>query len=120
MLDRVALKGLRARGNHGVFAHEREEGQTFIVDVVLGVDTRPAAEGDDLERTAHYGVIAEEVVAVVQGDPVNLIETLAARIADVCLKHDAVEEVEVVVHKPDAPVTVPFEDVTVTIVRRRG
>lgn len=119
MLDRVALRGLKARGHHGVFEHERREGQTFIVDLVLGIDTRPAAAGDNLELTAHYGVIAEEVVAVVQGEPVNLIETLAGRIADACLAHKPVEEVEVVVHKPDAPITVPFDDVTVTIVRSR-
>jgi dihydroneopterin aldolase len=120
MLDRVAVKGLRARGHHGVFAREREQGQTFVVDVVLGVDTRPAASGDDLTRTAHYGIVAEEVVAVITGEPVDLIETLAQRIADQCLKHEAVQEVEVVVHKPDAPITVPFDDVTITIVRSRG
>ncbi|GAA2945355.1 hypothetical protein GCM10011428_75450 [Streptomyces violaceus] len=67
----------------------------------------------------HYGIVAEEVVAVVEGEPVNLIETLAARIAQVCLKHEGVEEVEVRVHKPDAPITVPFDDVTVTITRSR-
>ena len=120
LLDRVAVRGLRARGHHGVFAREREQGQTFVVDLVMGLDTRPAASGDDLTRTVHYGIVSEEVVAVVQGDPVDLIETLAQRIADQCLKHEAVQEVEVTVHKPDAPITVPFDDVTITIVRSRG
>ncbi|MFC5953203.1 dihydroneopterin aldolase [Streptomyces pratens] len=119
-MDRVALHGLRARGHHGVFPKEREEGQTFIVDLVLGLDIRPAAAHDDLTRTVHYGIVAEEVVAVVQGEPVNLIETLAERIAQVCLKHDVVQEVEVCVHKPDAPITVPFDDVTITIIRSRA
>jgi dihydroneopterin aldolase len=118
-VDRVALSGLKARGHHGVFPKEREEGQTFIVDLVLGLDTRPAAADDDLAKTVHYGIVAEEVVAVVQGEPVDLIETLAQRIADQVLKNDLVEEVEVTVHKPQAPITVPFDDVTVTIARRR-
>lgn len=120
LLDRVTLRGLRARGHHGVFERERVEGQTFVVDLVLYLDTRPAAAGDDLTRTAHYGLVAEEVTAIIAGDPVDLIETLAQRIADQCLKHDAVEEVEVTVHKPDAPITVPFDDVTVTIHRGRA
>lgn len=118
-MDRVALHGLKARGHHGVFDHEREEGQVFIVDLVLHLDTRPAAAGDELARTVHYGVVAEETVAIVEGEPVDLIETLAERIAQQCLKHDAVQEVEVVVHKPDAPITVPFDDVTITIRRSR-
>jgi dihydroneopterin aldolase len=118
-VDHVALRGLKARGHHGVFAEEREKGQTFVVDLVLGLDTAPAAATDDLTRTVHYGIVAEEVVAVVQGGPVDLIETLAQRIADQVLKNDLVEEVEVTVHKPEAPITVPFDDVTVTITRRR-
>ncbi|MEG8276677.1 dihydroneopterin aldolase [Streptomyces sp. AHA2] len=119
-MDRVALRGLRARGHHGVFPEERKEGQTFVVDLVLGLDTRPAAADDDLTRTVHYGIVAEEVVAVVQGEPVDLIETLAERIAQVCLRHEAVQQVEVCVHKPGAPITVPFDDVTVTITRSRA
>ncbi|KAA0935775.1 MULTISPECIES: dihydroneopterin aldolase [Streptomyces] len=119
-MDRVALRGLKARGHHGVFPKEREEGQTFIVDLTLGLDTRPAAAADDLTKTVHYGVLAEEVVADVEREPVNLIETLADRIARTCLKHEGVQEVEVCVHKPDAPITVPFDDVTVTIVRSRA
>ena len=118
-MDRIALRGLRARGHHGVLPQEREEGQTFVVDLVLGVDTRPAAADDDLGRTVHYGVVAEEVARIVRGEPVDLIETLAERIAGQCLEHEAVQEVEVVVHKPDAPITVPFDDVTVTIIRSR-
>jgi dihydroneopterin aldolase len=119
MVDRVALHGLKVHGNHGVFQHERENGQVFVIDLVMGLDTVPAAAGDDLDRTVHYGVVAEEVAAVVSGEPVDLIETLAQRIADTCLGHEAVQEVEVTVHKPDAPITVPFDDVTVTITRRR-
>ncbi|PJE96312.1 dihydroneopterin aldolase [Streptomyces carminius] len=118
-MDRVTLRGLRVRGYHGVFQREREQGQTFVVDLVLGLDTRPAAAGDDLTRTVHYGVVAEEVAAIVGGEPVDLIETLAQRIADQCLTHEAVREVEVVVHKPEAPITVPFDDVTITIKRSR-
>ncbi|MBB1243805.1 dihydroneopterin aldolase [Streptomyces durbertensis] len=119
-MDRVAVRGLRAKGHHGVFEREREEGQLFVVDVEMAVDTRAAAAEDDLTRTVHYGVVAEEVVAVITGEPVDLIETLAQRIADQCLTHEAVREVEVVVHKPDAPITVPFDDVTITIKRSRS
>jgi dihydroneopterin aldolase len=113
------MRGIRARGYHGVFERERQEGQTFVVDLDLAVDTRPAAAGDDLGKTVHYGVAAEEVAAIVAGEPVDLIETLAQRIADQCLKHEAVQEAVVVVHKPDAPISVPFDDVTITIKRSR-
>ncbi|MBW1598934.1 dihydroneopterin aldolase [Streptomyces sp. JJ38] len=119
-MDRVAVRGLRARGYHGVFEHERTEGQLFVVDVDMGVDTRAAAAGDELGKTVHYGVVAEQVHAIVTGEPVDLIETLAQRIADQCLTHEAVHEVEVVVHKPEAPITVPFDDVTITIKRSRS
>lgn len=116
----MAVRGLRATGHHGVFEHERAEGQLFVVDVDLGVDTRAAAAGDELARTVHYGVVAEEVHAIITGEPVDLIETLAQRIADQCLRHEAVHDVEVVVHKPGAPIPVPFDDVTITIKRSRS
>lgn len=117
-LDRIVLHGLRGRGLHGVYPRERAEGQTFIVDAALTVDTRAAAAGDDLGATADYGIIAERIVKLIEGDPVNLIETLAERIASACLADPAVHEAEITVHKPDAPITVPFDDVTVTIRRR--
>lgn len=118
-LDRISLSGVTARGFHGVFEFERREGQDFVVDVVLGVDTRDAAATDDLALTVDYGAIGADIVAAVERDPVDLIETLAQRIADACLAHQRVEVVEVVVHKPQAPVGVPFGDVAVTITRRR-
>jgi len=118
--DRIGLHGLRATGHHGVYAHERVAGQTFVVDVVLSVDARRAAASDEVTDTVHYGELAEQVVAVVEGEPVNLIETLASRIADLCLASPVVASAEVTVHKPEAPVTVPFDDVTVTVVRSRA
>jgi dihydroneopterin aldolase len=117
--DRIVLRGLRARGHHGVLPEEREAGQTFLVDLVLNVDTGPAAASDDVTDTVHYGEVAAEVVSIVEGEPVNLIETLADRIAVTCLQWSLVESVEVTVHKPEAPVGVPFDDVAITIVRDR-
>lgn len=120
MSDRIELTGLRARGRHGCLPAERELGQEFVVDVALGLDTRPAAAGDDLSRTVDYGSLASRLVAVVEGEPVNLIETLAERLASVCLQDPLVLETEVVVHKPSAPVPHPFTDVAVKISRSRS
>ncbi|MCX6461679.1 MAG: dihydroneopterin aldolase [Actinobacteria bacterium] len=119
MTDRIELSGLRAVGYHGVFDHERRDGQEFTVDVVLDVDVTAAAASDDLGDTVDYGTIAVAVHDLVTGEPVNLIETLASRIADACLIDRRVERVEVTVHKPSAPITVAFSDVTVTVVRAR-
>lgn len=118
-MDRIALRGLRAYGRHGVYPRERRDGQEFVVDAVLTVDTGPAAATDDLSRTVDYGAVAARLAAVVTGDPVRLIETLAERLAQVCLSERAVREVEITVHKPHAPVSCPLDDVTVTISRRR-
>ena len=120
MIDRIVLRGVRAVGRHGVYAEERETGQPFVVDLVLHLDLAPAAASDDVADTVHYGVLAERVVAAVEGEPVDLIETLAQRIADIALAQPSVERVEVTVHKPEAPVGVPFEDVAVTLVRDRS
>ena len=118
--DRIAVRGIRASGHHGVYAEERATGQPFVVDVVLHLDLRPAAASDDVADTVHYGELAQQVVAAVEGEPVDLLETLAQRLADLALSYPRVDEVEVTVHKPEAPVGVPFEDVAVTIVRSRS
>ena len=117
--DRISLTGLRASAFHGVLEHERRTGQVFIIDVTIWLDLEAAAASDDLDLTVHYGELAEEVVAAVETEPVDLIETVAERVAGVALAHPPVHRVEVTVHKPSAPITVPFSDVAVTILRTR-
>jgi dihydroneopterin aldolase len=117
--DHLTLTGLKAFGHHGVFAHERENGQEFVLDVTTWLDFGAAASRDDLEATVHYGVLAEQIVAAVERDPVDLIETVAERVAGVVLEHRATSAVRVTVHKPGAPIAVPFSDVSVTITRIR-
>lgn len=118
--DEIALTGLRAMGYHGVLPHERVDGQLFVVDVVLHLSLAPAASGDDLAATVDYGELANRIVASVESDPVDLIETVADRVARLVLGYPAVESVEVTVHKPHAPIAVPFADVAVTIRRDRA
>ena len=98
---------------------ERRDGQEFVIDLVLGMNTRPAATSDDLQDTVDYGTLVEEVRSAVANDPVDLIETVAQRIADVCLADGGVQWARVTVHKPDAPLPVAFSDVALTITRRR-
>lgn len=117
--DTITLTGITAVGHHGVFEHERRDGQPFVVDVVLHLDLRPAGQSDDLTRTAHYGELAEQVVELITGEPLDLIEALAERIASSVLASFAVDAVEVTVHKPKAPIEVPFGDVAVSIYRER-
>jgi dihydroneopterin aldolase len=118
-LDRLTLTGLRATAFHGVFDHERRDGQVFVIDVVVYLDIRAAAESDDVAATIHYGELAVAVVAAVESEPVDLIETVAERIAGVVLAHPVAQRVTVTLHKPSAPITVPFEDVSVTITRNQ-
>lgn len=118
-LDRIRLTGVTATGYHGVFDHERREGQTFVADVVAHLDTRRAAATDDLRHTLNYGVLAEQVVTVLAGEPADLVETVAERIAATVLAHPQVQCVDVAVHKPQAPITVPFGDVVVEVRRDR-
>jgi dihydroneopterin aldolase len=117
--DRISLLGLRAFGRHGVFEHERADGQEFVVDAVLWVDTRAAAAADELTLTADYGAVADRLAAIISGEPVALIETLADRLAAACLTDQSVRQVEITVHKPHAPVARPVSDITVTIRRSR-
>ena len=117
--DEITLTGLRVFGRHGVFEHERRDGQIFVVDATLHVSTAAAAASDDVTDTVHYGEVAERIAAIVGGEPLNLIETLAQRIADELLSDEAVRSVVVAVHKPDAPIDLPFTDVSVTIRRAR-
>ena len=119
-LDEITLTGLTVFGRHGVFDHERRDGQEFTIDLRLQLSTRDAAASDDVKDTVHYGELAERVAAIVAGEPVNLIETLAERIADAVLSDERVTLAEVTVHKPHAPIPLTFADVSVTIRRGRA
>ena len=118
--DVIEIRGISGVGRHGVFAHERADGQPFTVDVKLELDTRAAAGSDRLADTVDYGKVAEQVHAAIEGEPVDLIETLAQRIAELCLADQRVGGCVVSVHKPSAPISVPFDDVVLTVVRRTG
>ena len=118
--DRLTLTGLKAFGHHGVFEHERVDGQEFVIDVTVWFDARAAAAKDDLGNTINYGELAEQIVADVENAPVDLIETVAERIAALVLEHPKAGTVEVTLHKPSAPISVPFEDVAITITRTRA
>jgi dihydroneopterin aldolase len=125
-MDRITLTGLRARGRHGVYEFEREQGQEFVVDAVLELDLTAAAHSDQLTDTVDYGDLANRLVAVITGPPVRLIETLAQRLAQECLADQRVRVATVTVHKPQAPIEAEFADVSVTRrvvrddLRRRG
>ena len=118
--DQIILTGLRANGFHGVYENERRDGQVFVIDVTVHLALADAAASDDLGLTIHYGELAEEIVAAVERDPVDLIETVAERVAQLVLAHRAAEYVGVTVHKPGAPIAVPFSDVAVSIFRGRS
>jgi 7,8-dihydroneopterin aldolase/epimerase/oxygenase len=118
--DVIALTGLRVRGNHGVFDHERRDGQEFVVDAVLEVSTDAAAASDELADTVDYGDLAQRLAAVVGGEPVNLLETLVARLVAECLVDPRVAAATVTLHKPQAPIPLAFDDVAVTIRRARS
>jgi dihydroneopterin aldolase len=111
----ITLTGLRARGHHGVYDFERVQGQEFLVDVALELDLDRAARTDDVADTVHYGQLADRLVEIVTGEPVNLIETLADRLADACLADPRVTAATVTVHKPQAPIEHEFADVAVTL-----
>ena len=121
MADRIELRGLAVRGNHGVFDHERRAGQDFIVDITVWIDLAAAATSDDLADTIDYGGLAQRAADIIGGPARNLIETVAAEIAEDVMADERVHAVEVVLHKPDAPIPLTFKDVAVVARRsRRG
>lgn len=121
MADRIELRGLGIRGHHGVFDHERANGQEFVVDITVWIDLADAAASDDLADTYNYAALAQLAVDVVAGPPRNLIEAVGGAIAERVMEDERVHAVEVVVHKPQAPIPHQFADVAVVVRRsRRG
>jgi 7,8-dihydroneopterin aldolase/epimerase/oxygenase len=117
--DRIELRGLRVRGHHGVYEHERRDGQDFVVDITVWMDLTAAARSDRLEDTLDYGALAQRAAAIVGGPPCNLIEAVAGRVADDVFADVRVHTVEVVLHKPQAPIPLEFADVAVVARRSR-
>ena len=118
-MDRIEIRGLRARGRHGVFEEERRYGQTFVVDVTLERDLSAPAASDALGDTVDYGTLAQRVAEAVETTRFDLIEALAGHIADLALSDPSVEVVEVRIAKPEAPVTVTLDEVAVVLRRAR-
>jgi dihydroneopterin aldolase len=119
--DRIMLTGLRVRGHHGVFEHEKRDGQDFLVDVTVWIDLDTAARTDELADTVDYGALAARAAEIVGGKPRDLIETVATELASDVMNDDRVHAVEVTIHKPNAPIPLTFADVAVTVRRsRRG
>lgn len=120
MADRIELTGLVAYGHHGVLPHETEHGQSFTVDLTCWLDTAEAAATDDLTKTVNYAELAQLAHDAVTGEPRQLIETVAAEIADEALaRYDVLHAVEVTIHKPHAPIPLSFADVAVVARRSR-
>lgn len=115
--DQIVITGIRGIGFHGVFDYERRDGQEFAVDITVFLEASTAASTDDLKNTVDYGAVSQVVFDRIVGEPVSLIETLAEQIAADILKIPGVEQVEVTVHKPQAPIPVPFENVALRILR---
>lgn len=119
--DRIRLTGIAAVGHHGVLAHETRDGQPFRVDAELQVDLRAAGRSDELADTVDYSAVAERIEALIAGEPLALIETLAHRLAGAVLAVDRrIARVEITVHKPEAPLTQRFDDVAVVVSRDRA
>jgi dihydroneopterin aldolase len=121
MADRIELRGLTVHGRHGVLEHERAGGQEFVVDITVWIDLADAATSDDLADTYDYAALAKLAADVVAGPARNLIEAVGGEIADQVMDDERVHAVEVVVHKPEAPIPQQFADVAVVVRRsRRG
>jgi dihydroneopterin aldolase len=118
--DELTITGIECFAHHGVFDHERRDGQQFLIDLTLGLDTSSAAASDDLRDTVDYGSLVSAVVTAVERDPVDLIETVAGRLAEICLADPRVDWSRITIHKPQAPIEATFSDVALTITRRRG
>ena len=118
--DRITLTGLRVFGRHGVYEHEKRDGQEFVVDLTVWLDLSAAASSDDLDDTVNYGELAQVAADIVAGPPFDLIESVAGRIADEIMRDERLSAVEVTVHKPSAPIPLTFADVAVTVRRQRG
>jgi dihydroneopterin aldolase len=119
-VDAISLDGIEVWANHGVLEHEADLGQRYVIDITIHVDLSAAVASDDLADTVDYGALSSLVVHMFGQPRVRLVETVAGRVADAVLDHDVrIEAVDVTVHKPSAPLTVPVRDVRIQLTRTR-
>lgn len=116
-LDHISLVGIKERGLHGVLDHERQDGQLFSVDADIYLDMQPAGRSDQLADTVDYSQVSGIISRIISGEPQDLLEKVATQIAEETLALPNVQAVRICVHKPDAPLGVEKEDVSVTIWR---
>jgi dihydroneopterin aldolase len=118
--DTIRLSGVEVFAHHGVFDHERTDGQLFVVDVDVEVDATAAAASDALEDTLDYGALASAVRDAVAGEPLNLLEAVALRVLRAIFVFDQAHAARVTIHKPSAPMPVTLAGVSVTLYRERS
>jgi dihydroneopterin aldolase len=118
--DKIKVTGIEGLGYHGLYDSEREIGQPFVVDVELELDLEAAGKTDEIDYTVDYNDIAQLIYNEIIGPPMKLLETLGERVCEkIFTAYPAVQEIEVTVHKPRAPISVPFGDVSITLKRER-
>ena len=120
MLDVIHLSGLEVFAHHGVFPEERENGQTFVVDLDVEYDASGASRSDDVADTINYVELAAVVHEAVANDPVDLLETLAIRVLTRVFSFPQATHASVTIHKPSAPMPVSLAGVSITVSRSRA
>lgn len=116
-MDIIEISGIKGFGFHGVFEEEKRNGQEFIVDIKINRDLKEAGIKDDLDKTINYASVIERVKDIIETGSFNLIEALAEEIAAKLKKEFLIEKIRVRVHKPNAPISIEFQDISVSIER---
>jgi dihydroneopterin aldolase len=118
--DKITITGVEAHGYHGFFDFEREAGQPFVVDAELSLDLKKAGAQDELGASVDYNDLAILIHNEIKGPPFKIVEALAENIcAKILSAYPSVDEVKLTVHKPRAPISVPFGNISITIKRSR-
>jgi len=117
-MDRIKIEGLEIYAGHGVFPEENRNGQMFVVNAVLYSDLAPAGKADELTLSTHYGEVCHLLSCYLKENTFQLIEAAAEHAAlEVLLNFPLVKEVKIELCKPDAPIGLPFKNVSVCIKR---
>lgn len=116
-LDHISLVGIEERGRHGMLDHERQDGQLFLVDADIYLDLHGAGASDRIEDTVDYSQISALISRIITGPPCDLLEKVAAQIAEETLELENVQAVRICLHKPEAPLGLEKQDVKLTIWR---